>query len=161
MFIHSSALVCHGNLKSSNCVVTSRWVLQVTDFGLHELRHCAENDSIGEHQYYRSKLYTESVRVNFSDLPFQPFYPFLDMFWKAPELLRESCSPIRGTQKGDVYAFAIILYEIIGRKGPFGGCRYEPKGTFILAYSPSLSFCLPIVESFCKTHKNILQKLLS
>ncbi|KAK6625291.1 Receptor-type guanylate cyclase Gyc76C [Polyplax serrata] len=103
MFIHSSALVCHGNLKSSNCVVTSRWVLQVTDFGLHELRHCAENDSIGEHQYYRN------------------------MFWKAPELLRESCSPIRGTQKGDIYAFAIILYEIIGRKGPFGGCRYEPK----------------------------------
>lgn len=103
LFIHSSVLICHGNLKSSNCVVTSRWVLQVTDFGIHELRHCAENDSIGEHQYYRN------------------------MFWKAPELLRESCAPIRGTQKGDVYAFAIILYEIIGRKGPFGVCGYEPK----------------------------------
>ncbi|KAL0272544.1 UNVERIFIED_CONTAM: hypothetical protein PYX00_005475 [Menopon gallinae] len=103
IFIHSSALVCHGNLKSSNCVVTSRWVLQVTDFGLHELRQCAENDSIGEHQYYGNLL------------------------WKAPELLRESCAPVRGTQKGDVYAFAIILYEIMGRKEPFGSYGYSPK----------------------------------
>jgi len=55
LYIHeSSLLVCHGNLKSSNCVVTSRWVLQVSDFGLHDMRHCAESDSIGEHQYYRS-----------------------------------------------------------------------------------------------------------
>lgn len=41
-----------------------------------------------------------------------------DLFWKSPELLREP--HIYGTQKGDVYAFAIILFEIIGRRGPFG-----------------------------------------
>lgn len=34
---------------------------------------------------------------------------------------------INGSQKGDVYAFAIILYEICGRKGPFGATDYEPK----------------------------------
>ncbi|XP_063921313.1 receptor-type guanylate cyclase Gyc76C-like isoform X1 [Zophobas morio] len=103
LYIHNSMLVCHGNLKSSNCVVTSRWVLQVTDFGLAEMRHCAENDSIGEHQYYRS------------------------LFWKAPEILRSPSAYSRGTQKGDVYAFAIILYEILGRRGPFGTTGYEPK----------------------------------
>jgi guanylate cyclase len=62
LYIHNSMLVCHGNLKSSNCVVTSRWVLQVTDFGLAEMRHCAENDSIGEHQYYRSKRPSKPAR---------------------------------------------------------------------------------------------------
>lgn len=55
LYLHNSMLVCHGNLKSSNCVVTSRWVLQVTDFGLIELRQLAAMDSEEEHQTYRSK----------------------------------------------------------------------------------------------------------
>lgn len=39
---------------------------------------------------------------------------------RAPELLRLNNPPSNGTQKGDVYSFAILLYEIYGRKGPFG-----------------------------------------
>ncbi|KAI8121971.1 hypothetical protein FF38_05671 [Lucilia cuprina] len=101
IYLHDSSLVYHGNLKSSNCVVTSRWMLQVTDFGLHDLRHCAESESIGEHQHYRNQ------------------------FWKAPEILRNP--HVYGSQKGDVYAFAIIMYEIFSRKGPFGQTLFEPK----------------------------------
>ncbi|KRT81180.1 Adenylate and Guanylate cyclase, partial [Oryctes borbonicus] len=53
---------------------------------------------------------------------------YRSLFWKAPELLRNPSQYIRGTQKGDVYAFAIILYEIIGRRSPpFGNVGYEPK----------------------------------
>ncbi|XP_065353214.1 receptor-type guanylate cyclase Gyc76C-like isoform X1 [Cloeon dipterum] len=102
-YLHNSLLGCHGNLKSSNCVVTSRWVLQVADFGLHELRQNADNESIGEHQYYRN------------------------LFWKAPELLRGVNTSTKISQKGDVYSFSIILYEIIGRRGPFGSCNEDPK----------------------------------
>lgn len=47
------------------------------------------------------------------------------LFWKAPELLRESGR--HGSQKGDVYAFSIILYEIVGRRCPFGFLPFEPK----------------------------------
>lgn len=48
--------------------------------------------------------------------------------WKAPELLRDPSPPMRGSQKGDVYSFGIVLYEIIGRKGPWGETNYTPDG---------------------------------
>ena len=53
MFLHDRELRTHGNLKSSNCVVNSRWTLQVTDFGLPELRQRAEAE-LSEYVRYRS-----------------------------------------------------------------------------------------------------------
>lgn len=48
--------------------------------------------------------------------------PFLDVsryaLWMAPELLR--ILPLRQyTQPGDVYSFAIIMYEMCTRKQPY------------------------------------------
>ncbi|XP_065215796.1 receptor-type guanylate cyclase Gyc76C-like isoform X2 [Planococcus citri] len=122
LFLHKSPINYHGNLKSSNCVVTSRWVLQVTDFGLLELRQQSANESSeGEHQRYRN------------------------MLWKAPELLRSTETFVKGSQKADVYAFAIILHEIIGRKGPFAGCGYdEPKDIINLIQKVPGPYELPL-----------------
>jgi tRNA A-37 threonylcarbamoyl transferase component Bud32 len=44
--IHSHPEIrSHGNLKSSNCVVNSRLVLRITDFGLHQLRDLQDKDA--------------------------------------------------------------------------------------------------------------------
>ncbi|XP_048476266.1 atrial natriuretic peptide receptor 1-like [Rhincodon typus] len=42
-FLHNSVIGCHGNLKSSNCVVDSRFVLKITDYGLASLRSTADS----------------------------------------------------------------------------------------------------------------------
>ncbi|XP_037954574.1 atrial natriuretic peptide receptor 1 isoform X3 [Teleopsis dalmanni] len=100
-FLHSSDIKSHGNLKSSNCVVDSRFVLKITDFGLHTLRKNmqdveSEVEKCNSHAYW-SKL-----------------------LWTAPELLRmENNRPPEGTQKADVYSFGIIVHEITTRQGPF------------------------------------------
>ncbi|XP_014675128.1 PREDICTED: guanylate cyclase 32E-like [Priapulus caudatus] len=95
IYLHNSPLRSHGNLKSTNCVVDSRWVLKITDYGLFEFKAGAEP-------------------VHEGDRLFQ------NMLWTAPELLRDHSRPLCGTQKGDVYSFAVILYEVYARVGPWG-----------------------------------------
>ncbi|KAG7200781.1 hypothetical protein KM043_003157 [Ampulex compressa] len=109
-YLHASEVKSHGNLKSSNCVVDSRFVLKIADFGLHELRKPSPLDpDIDENSYayWRKQL------------------------WTPPELLRIERRPPEGTQKGDVYSFAIIVHEIVVRQGPFylgDNTDFSPKG---------------------------------
>ncbi|CAG9568154.1 unnamed protein product [Danaus chrysippus] len=92
-YLHSSDIKSHGALKSSNCVVDSRFVLKITDFGLNALR-TSEKDAKA-HSYWTRLL------------------------WTAPELLRMADPPPEGTQKGDVYSYGIIMHEIVNRQGVF------------------------------------------
>ncbi|CAM4553713.1 unnamed protein product [Lepidochelys olivacea] len=102
-FLHNSIIGHHGSLKSSNCVVDSRFVLKITDYGLASFRSsCDAEDS---HALYAKKL------------------------WTAPELLQKGRLPPQGMQKADVYSFSIILQEIALRNGPFyiEGMDLSPK----------------------------------
>ncbi|GAB6027958.1 hypothetical protein CHUAL_002186 [Chamberlinius hualienensis] len=94
-YLHHSEIHCHGNLKSSNCVVDSRFVCKITDFGLHQLRDYDDSDNEDSYSYWRRKL------------------------WTSPEILRMLNPPPEGSQKGDVYSFAIIVHEIVFRQGTY------------------------------------------
>ncbi|KAL3876609.1 hypothetical protein ACJMK2_034431 [Sinanodonta woodiana] len=101
IYLHESEIRCHGKLKSSNCLVDNRMVLKITDFGLHEFLG-GENEEVEQYALYRSLL------------------------WRAPELLRSNTPRGLGTQQGDVYSFAIIVYEIYCRRGPYGDIDLSP-----------------------------------
>ncbi|KAM9312980.1 retinal guanylyl cyclase 1 [Gastrophryne carolinensis] len=95
-FLHHRE-IAHGRLKSRNCVVDGRFVLKVTDYGINELHEA-------------QRLTPVEARAE-------------DLFWSAPELLRDSLASQKGTYRGDVYSFAIIMQEVIVRGSPY--CMLE------------------------------------
>ncbi|KAL2102510.1 hypothetical protein ACEWY4_001678 [Coilia grayii] len=105
-FLHKSTLKSHGNLKLATCLVDSRLQVKLSGFGLWELKHGCKH-----------KL------IPIENPSFEDFY------WTAPELLREVYFPCNGTQKGDVYSFAMILREVLYStdEGPYHGVKLEPK----------------------------------
>ncbi|XP_077350432.1 retinal guanylyl cyclase 2 isoform X2 [Festucalex cinctus] len=83
----------HGRLKSRNCVVDGRFVLKITDYGFNE--------------------FLESQKAPVAQPPPE------DLFWTAPEFLRDLANSRKGTFKGDVYSFSIILQEVVVRGPPY------------------------------------------
>uniref|UniRef100_A0A3P9I4W7 Guanylate cyclase n=1 Tax=Oryzias latipes TaxID=8090 RepID=A0A3P9I4W7_ORYLA len=83
----------HGRLKSRNCVVDGRFVLKITDYGFNEL--------------------LESQKAPVEEPPPE------ELYWTAPELLRDLTHFHKGTYKGDVYSFSIILQEVVVRGPPY------------------------------------------
>jgi len=114
-YLHNSQIGSHGNLKSSNCIVDSRFICKITDFGLPTLRHkpLPTTDEEKDEKYYKS-IYSWFFPILNSTV-----FVFEDRLWIAPELLRDANPPVAGTPKGDVYSYGIILQEIQLRNGPF------------------------------------------
>ncbi|XP_076356799.1 retinal guanylyl cyclase 2-like [Tachypleus tridentatus] len=112
-YLHSSPLKHHGNLTSRNCVIDSRWVLKITDYGF--------------------PLFFET-----QNLP-SPLLTAKDKLWTAPELLRDETLFKRGTQAGDVYSFSIIMQEVVVRGQPYSMLQLS-AGELIekLKYPPPL-----------------------
>uniref|UniRef100_A0AAQ4Q038 Guanylate cyclase n=1 Tax=Gasterosteus aculeatus aculeatus TaxID=481459 RepID=A0AAQ4Q038_GASAC len=128
-YLHNSYIGCHGNLKSSNCVVDSRFVLKITDYGLASFRSSCENDDT--HALYAKKL------------------------WTAPELLIYDRHPPQGTPKGDVYSFGIILQEIALRNGPFyvEGMDLSPKEVVQKVRNGQKPYFRPTTDSKCHSEE--------
>ena len=45
----------HGDLKSSNCLVDSHWMLKIADYGLNTFKEKQTKTYPSEHSYYRGK----------------------------------------------------------------------------------------------------------
>ncbi|XP_033122630.1 atrial natriuretic peptide receptor 1-like [Anneissia japonica] len=97
LFLSLSQMKHHGNLKSSNCVVDSHWVCKLTDFGFSVFRtHERVDNELDENEQCKKLL------------------------WTAPEILRQTTVDQKKLSiQADVYAYGIILQEIVLRTGPF------------------------------------------
>ncbi|KAK7919353.1 hypothetical protein WMY93_010637 [Mugilogobius chulae] len=85
-FIHKSCMKFHGNLKPSTCLVDSRLQIKLSGFGLWEFKN------------------TPKKKIASLETP-----NYEEMYWTAPELLRQVGHHCYGTPKGDVYSFALII----------------------------------------------------
>lgn len=93
LYLHSSPLGFHGRLKSSNCLVSARFVVKLSDYGPHTLYEQMDDGEADRDERFRKCI------------------------WLAPEHMKSSAKV--GSTKGDVYSFGLLLYEIITNKLPF------------------------------------------
>uniref|UniRef100_A0A665UKZ7 Guanylate cyclase n=1 Tax=Echeneis naucrates TaxID=173247 RepID=A0A665UKZ7_ECHNA len=117
-YLHNRDII-HGRLKSRNCVVDGRFVLKVTDYGFNEI------------------LISQGIDVE-EEKP-------EDLFWTAPELLRNSGQRKKGTFQGDVYSFSIVMQEVISRSAPFCMLDMPPKEIISKVKEPP-PLCRPAVS---------------
>ncbi|XP_050090753.1 uncharacterized protein LOC126574537 [Anopheles aquasalis] len=102
-YLHASPLRVHGSLSSRNCVVDARWVLKITDYGMLS--------------FYEAQGISPAPKGA------------KELLWTAPEALRESGKsfPRGGTQAADVYAFGIIMQEVVVRGEPYCMLSLSPE----------------------------------
>ncbi|XP_061105345.1 retinal guanylyl cyclase 2-like [Conger conger] len=117
-YLHHREL-CHGRLKSQNCVVDGRFVLKITDYGYKEV--------------------LEAQRFPYVHPPPE------ELLWTAPELLRAPHPGIKGSQPGDVYSFSIIMQEVVIRGAPY--CMLGlPAEELIQKLQKPVPLCRPLVS---------------
>uniref|UniRef100_A0A8C9T8U2 Guanylate cyclase n=1 Tax=Scleropages formosus TaxID=113540 RepID=A0A8C9T8U2_SCLFO len=117
-YLHNHNVI-HGRLKSRNCVVDGRFVLKVTEYGYNGIMDC-------------QKMIMEPQKPE-------------DQLWTAPELLRNPALERKGTFKGDVFSFSIILQEVITRNSPF--CMLDmPAEEIIQKLRSPPPLCRPTVS---------------
>ncbi|XP_053691117.1 uncharacterized protein LOC128739646 [Sabethes cyaneus] len=101
-YLHGSPIRVHGSLSSRNCVVDARWVLKITDYGMPS--------------FYDAQGITP------------PPKSAKDLLWTAPEALRGTKGyPKYGSQAADVYAFGIIMQEVVVRGEPYCMLSLSPE----------------------------------
>ena len=101
-YLHDEAKIVHGYLKSSNCVVDSRWVVKISDFVPPRIRDAyRENEDHNQDEH---------------------------LLWTAPELLASRYGRRRKCIKPvDVFSYSIICYEVLARAVPYSDNLTPPE----------------------------------
>ena len=70
-YLHDSSIQSHGNLKSSTCLIDSRWALKITNFGLGMLKGDAGHGDKGEYETYMGMCNKNRIcqKAYFGDIP--------------------------------------------------------------------------------------------
>jgi serine/threonine protein kinase/2',3'-cyclic-nucleotide 2'-phosphodiesterase (5'-nucleotidase family) len=102
-FLHSSDIV-HGDFKSLNLLLDSKWNVKVSDFGLTKFKHSIN----------KSRNLDEAVAGSVQ--------------WMSPEALNLAGEENHDTEiniseltRSDVYSFGVVMWEVITRKAPYKG----------------------------------------
>lgn len=108
-YLHSSPLGFHGWLTSRNCLIDSRWILKLADFGQHKI-------------YSELKATDCIIAAKAKNMA--------EWLWTAPERLRKGYTRayFEPTQASDVYSFGCVMAEVITRRPLpklFRSCRME------------------------------------
>ncbi|GAV08398.1 hypothetical protein RvY_18092-1 [Ramazzottius varieornatus] len=103
-YLHTTVLTYHGRLSSACCYVNGKFVLKIGDYGLPIF-------------YAKSRPSTAGREPTNEEMKAQ--------YYTAPEVLQYPSQ--KGSQEGDVYAFAIILQEVILREEAYSMYSFDPK----------------------------------
>ena len=74
-FLHDSLNIAHTNLKTSNCVLDSRWTVKVSDFDPHRVKQCFVADMEDLEHSHAHKLWTAPELLS-SKFAVKLFYSF-------------------------------------------------------------------------------------
>jgi len=108
-FLHSSK-VFHRDLKSMNLLLDAKWNVKVSDFGLTRLGTDASPNSSGGKR--RNEIIEGTVQ------------------WLAPEAL--ASDPDIDPIYVDVYAFGVVLWELLTRDQPYAGLNQAAVAVSVL-----------------------------
>jgi serine/threonine protein kinase len=166
-FLHASEpKVIHGDLKTQNILVDSKFRAKVADFGLSQKKNVIGSGTrkskppsqiyvcgdvrllfllLGQ---YHELLLRGSLHVTQNDtkwthtVSLNSRFKRVTAYWMSPELLRGESN---STAASDVYAFGICLYEVYSRRDPYEG--ENPREVLRLVADKKINMRPPVPDN--------------